>query len=153
MKGKDFSSIREKMKRTQKEMSEILGVSLKAIQSYEQGWRRIPAYVERQALLLLAMKTGTRERISPCWEIRGCPWKIREACPAWEFESGHICWFINGTICQGEPQGSWSQKRSYVEDVKFLSRLWNVWGFVAAAKLLRGKGEKNPCAFSSNSPS
>ena len=135
MKSKDFSSIRKKMKRTQKQMSEILGVSLKAIQSYEQGWRRIPAYVERQALFLLAMKTGTRERISPCWEIRGCPRKIRETCPAWEFESGHICWFINGTICQGEPQGSWSQKmvlcRRCEVFVSFMKRL----GFPCGGKI------------------
>jgi DNA-binding XRE family transcriptional regulator len=110
MKGKEFCSIRKNIGKTQKHMSEILGVSLKAIQSFEQGWRRIPVYVERQTLFLAAMKMGSREGISPCWEIRRCPRKMLENCPAWEFKNGHICWFINGTICHGKPQGSWGKK-------------------------------------------
>jgi len=64
MQGKDFSSIRKNIRKTQKQMSEILGVSLKAIQSFEQGWRKIPAHVERQTLFLLAMKMGSREQAS-----------------------------------------------------------------------------------------
>src|SRR5512139_33611 len=110
MKGKEFCSMRKNMRKTQKQISEILGVSLKAIQSFEQGWRRIPAHVERQTLFLLAMKMGSREQASPCWEIRGCSRQMLEICPAWEFKSGHLCWFINGTICQGKPRGSWSEK-------------------------------------------
>ena len=50
MKDKDFCSIRKNMGKTQKQMSEILGVSLKAIQSFEQGWRRIPAQLEDSPL-------------------------------------------------------------------------------------------------------
>ena len=25
----------------------------------------------------------------------------KEMCPAWEFEAGDLCWFISGTICDG----------------------------------------------------
>ena len=39
-------------------MAQILGSSLKAVQSFEQGWRKIPVHVERQMLFLLAMKKG-----------------------------------------------------------------------------------------------
>src|SRR5512139_3570539 len=107
MQGKDFCSIRKNLGKTQKQMSELLGISLKAVQSFEQGWRGIPAYVERLALFLLATKMGTRERLTPCWEIRRCSPEMREMCPAWEFKSGHLCWFINGTICQGKTRMSW----------------------------------------------
>ena len=84
MKGKDFCSIRKNMGKTQKQMSEILGVSLKAIQSFEQGWRRSPAHVERQTLFVLAMKMGSREQGFPCWKIRPCSRQMRDVCPACE---------------------------------------------------------------------
>jgi DNA-binding XRE family transcriptional regulator len=58
----EFRWIRQNFLKTQKEMSELLGVSLKAVQSFEQGWRSIPAYVEGLALFLLAMKRGTCQR-------------------------------------------------------------------------------------------
>lgn len=43
-----FSTLRAKLGKTQKALAELLGVSLKAVQSYEQGWRAIPMHVERQ---------------------------------------------------------------------------------------------------------
>jgi DNA-binding transcriptional regulator YiaG len=46
----EFQLIRKELLKTQKQMSELLGISLKAVQSFEQGWRSIPPYVERQAL-------------------------------------------------------------------------------------------------------
>jgi len=35
---------------------------------------------------------------------------IRKNCPAWELKAGQICWFINGTICQGKVQKDWNEK-------------------------------------------
>lgn len=61
MKVKEFYSIRENLGKTQKQMSYLLGISLKAVQSFEQGWRSIPAYVERLSLFLLTLKMGTGE--------------------------------------------------------------------------------------------
>ncbi|MBU1234119.1 MAG: helix-turn-helix domain-containing protein, partial [Proteobacteria bacterium] len=40
MEKEAFVTIRKKMSRTQKQLAELLGVSLKAIHSYEQGWRK-----------------------------------------------------------------------------------------------------------------
>jgi hypothetical protein len=91
-------------------MSELLGTSLRAVQSFEQGWRKVPFHIERQALLLLTMRRARSGQVRPCWEIRRCPTSTRETCPAWEFDAGHLCWFINGTMCEGKPQGSWSRK-------------------------------------------
>jgi len=31
-------------------------------------------------------------------------------CPAWEFQLGNLCWFVNGTICHGEAQEDWQKK-------------------------------------------
>jgi hypothetical protein len=105
-----FTRIRHRLEKTQKQLASLLGTSLKAIQSFEQGWRLVPAHVERQMLFLLAMKRGSLEKPPPCWERKGCLPEQREACPAWEFQSGHLCWFINGTICQGQAKKSWREK-------------------------------------------
>jgi hypothetical protein len=110
MDKKEFSKIRHYLKKTQNQLAQLLGTSPKAIQSFEQGWRNISAHAERQVFFLLALKRYHSKRNKPCWVIRKCPTDIRQNCPAWEFRGGHLCWFINGTICQGEMQGSWQKK-------------------------------------------
>jgi DNA-binding XRE family transcriptional regulator len=109
MEKKEFSGIRQRLRKSQKEMAQLLAVSLKAVQSFEQGWRNIPVHVERQALFLLAMKESQNGGKS-CWDVQGCPAETRGKCPAWEFQCGHLCWFISGTICHGEVQGDWKSK-------------------------------------------
>ncbi|MFQ6078548.1 MAG: helix-turn-helix domain-containing protein [Thermodesulfobacteriota bacterium] len=110
MDKKELSTIRNHIGKTQSQMAQLLGISSKAIQSFEQGWRNIPVHVERQVLFLLAMKKSHNKGKKPCWTIRRCPVEMRRNCPAWEFQSGHLCWFINGTLCQGEVQESWHEK-------------------------------------------
>ena len=112
MKKAQLAEIRHHLGKTQREMAQILGVSLKAIQSFEQGWRNIPVHVERQILLILALKSraSNSKKNKPCWLTRRCPAEDRQNCPAWEFDAGHLCWFINGTIFEGTPQGSWQKK-------------------------------------------
>jgi DNA-binding XRE family transcriptional regulator len=128
MDKKELYYFRQKLQKTQKEMAQLLGTSLKAVESYEQGWRSIPAQVERQVLFFLAMKMETYKNRAPCWEIRSCNPDMRKSCPAWEFKSGHLCWFINGTICQGKPQASWGQKIALCKKCKILTSLMNDWG-------------------------
>jgi DNA-binding XRE family transcriptional regulator len=106
----EFSLIRRNLGKTQSQISELLGTSLKAIQSFEQGWRNIPVHIERQVLFLFAMKRDRDRKQKPCWVIKKCPIKTRKTCPAWEFHGGHLCWFINGTICHGHAQESWREK-------------------------------------------
>jgi len=110
MDKKEFSLIRCRLGKTQNQLAQLLGTSAKGIQSFEQGWRNIPAHSERQLLFLLALKNLGNKRGSYCWVIRNCPVDVKEKCPAWEFQAGHLCWFINGTICQGKVQGSWQRK-------------------------------------------
>ncbi|MDA8419025.1 MAG: helix-turn-helix transcriptional regulator [Desulfobacteraceae bacterium] len=105
-----FCLIRKKLGKTQKELSELLGISLKTLHSYEQGWRQIPAHAERQVLFLLSRMRDREGDIKPCWQVKNCPPKRRKACPAWEFQAGKLCWFINGTICECAAQRNWQKK-------------------------------------------
>lgn len=107
---KEFSALRKKLRKTQKQMAQLLGTSIKAIHSYEQGWRSIPVHVERQLYFLLSRKAGGQNGCEPCWNVRSCPRERREQCPAWEFSTGDLCWLINGTICEGMVHNSWQEK-------------------------------------------
>jgi len=82
MDNKEFCQIRRRLGKTQSQMAQLLGVSSKAIQSFEQGWRKIPVNVERQALFLLAKEVSKKRRGTPCWVILDCPTKRRRNCPA-----------------------------------------------------------------------
>jgi DNA-binding XRE family transcriptional regulator len=110
MQSREFKVFRKKLEKTQKQISQLLGTSIKAIHSYEQGWRSIPVHVERQLYLLLHRKLCGRDDATPCWEALDCPQDKREACPAWEFASGDLCWFISGTICDGAVHHTWQEK-------------------------------------------
>jgi len=111
MESRKFKDIRARLNKTQKELAQLLGISIKAIHSYEQGWRKIPHHVERQLLFLLSrVILDTDKPSDKCWDIRKCPDKRLKTCPAWEFKSGDLCWFINGTKCSGEAHSSWENK-------------------------------------------
>lgn len=94
----EFRKSRKKLGKTQKQLSELLGMSLKTIHSYEQGWRTIPTHIERQIYFLLIHQRGRNNTLTPCWDKKQCT--LKEECPAWEFQSGHLCWFLCGTLCE-----------------------------------------------------
>ncbi len=110
MNSKTFAKARKKLGKTQKQMADLLGVSLKAVHSYEQGWRTIPAHVERQVYFLIARKSSLNGANMTCWSIKNCPEERKARCPAWEFQAGRFCWFINGTICECKAQKNWKEK-------------------------------------------
>ena len=110
MDQKEFQVSREQLRKTQKQLSELLGISLKAVQSFEQGWRKVPVHIERQILFLLTLRKKRTGADRPCWNVRNCSAETRRNCPAWEYKAGSLCWFINGTLCQGKPQNNWSSK-------------------------------------------
>ena len=112
MEKEEFVEARTKLDKTQKEMSQLLGVSVKAIYSYEQGWRSVPTHVERQIFFLLSRKRGARNlsKAKPCWTIKKCPPKRRRECPAYEYNAGKFCWLVNGTICECKAQKNWKEK-------------------------------------------
>jgi predicted transcriptional regulator len=110
MEKEEFVLARTKLDKTQEEISQLLGVSVKAIYSYEQGRRSVPTHVERQVFFLLSRKKGRQELPKHCWVVKKCPPKRRKECPAYEYKAGRFCWLINGTICKGKPQKNWKEK-------------------------------------------
>ncbi|BDD85862.1 helix-turn-helix domain-containing protein [Desulfofustis limnaeus] len=121
MEKTEFSSIRRKLGKTQKQLAALLGMSLKTIHSYEQGWRSIPAHIERQLFFLLIKQRGKNKELIPCWEQKSCP--NREACPAWEFQSGDLCWFLCGTLCDCTNDVSYRDKISICRECSIFKRL------------------------------
>lgn len=109
MNKSEFAKARTILGKTQAQMAELLKTSLKAIQSYEQGWRTIPAHAEGQLLFLVSLKEESKQR-KPCWLVKKCASEKKRNCPAWEFKAGRLCWFINGTMCEGDPQTDWQAK-------------------------------------------
>lgn len=110
MDRRNFKVLRARLGKTQKELAQLLGISIKAIHSYEQGWRKIPHHVERQLLFLLSRILSNDLPSRKCWDINQCPENRLEQCPAWEFNAGDLCWFINGTKCSGKEHLSWEDK-------------------------------------------
>jgi hypothetical protein len=106
----EFIKFRKRLKKTQQQIAELLGVSVKAVHSYEQGWRNVPAHVERQLYFLLACLRQGSEANRPCWSLKKCPPERKKNCPAWEFQAGKFCWFINGTICECKVRKTWKDK-------------------------------------------
>ena len=124
MDSHEFLFFRKKLGKTQKELAELLGTSLKTVSSYEQGWRSIPAHVERQVYFLVSRKQYGRKIQKKCWEIKNCPTKTKARCPAWEFHSGTLCWFINGTICGCASKSNWKEKIAICRKCDVMSDLF-----------------------------
>ena len=123
MDSREFLEFRKKLNKTQQQMARLLGTSIKAVHSYEQGWRNIPAHIERQMFFLISRMRGKSARQKPCWIIKKCPPDRKKECPAWEFRAGELCWFINGTICESLPQKNWREKMKICRSCKVLSGL------------------------------
>jgi len=108
--SKEFVNFRKKLEKTQKQMAQLLGISIKAIHSYEQGWRSVPSHVERQVFFLASRSNEVYKKQKACWTMMECPTVQKKKCPAWEFKAGKLCWFISGTICDGEVMTNWEEK-------------------------------------------
>ena len=108
----EFAAIRKELGKTQNELSRILCVSEKAVQSFEQGWRNIPVYIQREMMLLhaLAKTSGGDREPQPCWEVTDCPEEWRRKCIVGELKIKHFCWFVNGTYCHGKYEKNWEEK-------------------------------------------
>lgn len=94
------------MGRTQKEMASALGISEKAVQSYEQGWRKIPVRVMIQLLILLALYRKHTMDDVPCWEIKKCSLAQRENCASFKIGRGQFCWFVGSKECRPDSSAS-----------------------------------------------
>jgi transcriptional regulator with XRE-family HTH domain len=105
MTKEDFKHIRKQLNKTQKEMAVLLSISKKAIESYEQGLRNIPANIERIVYyLFFKLSKGKLGRKRLCWQQKKCSREQRQNCVAWLAKDGYYCWFITGKVCLVEQE-------------------------------------------------
>ncbi len=117
-----FANLRAKLGKTQKALAELLGVSLKAVQSYEQGWRSIPMHVERQLYFLTVNRRGNGQtKRKDCWTSKKC--ERKKECPAWEFQGGQLCWFLSGTLREETADKNWKDKMTICRTCEVLISL------------------------------
>ncbi len=103
MKKDTFVKIRKKLNKTQREMAILLGISIKTVESYEQGLRNIPVNIERIVYyLFFKLNMDKFNEKARCWENKKCPSHIRENCVAWVAKEGFFCWFLTGKSCVRE---------------------------------------------------
>ena len=119
-----IKTLRAELGRSQKEMADLPGISKKAVQSYEQGWRKTPPHVE-QAILLHAIlrRHADLRRIPFCRQLNRCPAKTRRDCPSARLRTPGFCWMLTGTLCCGQPTGSWAAKRTRCFQCEVMKRL------------------------------
>ena len=110
MKSVEFISVRNRLDMSQSSLASLLATSSRSVQAYEQGWRVIPAHIERLLLYLLYQKIMGSAAARPCWETKNCPDSWRELCPAWHYRAKGPCWFFNGNFCEGRNAASWNEK-------------------------------------------
>ena len=116
--------IRSEMGLSQSELAGLAGIGSRAIQSYEQGWRQPSPMVERMLLLLvMGHRNGGALSRFRCWTQKKCSSDVREKCIAYVTRQGHLCWFLTGTMCEGQRQSSWSDKLRLCLDCGFMRRL------------------------------
>lgn len=100
MSGAEFAQLRASLGKSQRELAELLGLSLKAVESYEQGWRNVPSHVERLLyFLLFKLNEDDFEAEDPCWTSKNCPDDRRAKCVAYVAKEGRFCWFFTGRLC------------------------------------------------------
>jgi DNA-binding XRE family transcriptional regulator len=84
---------------SQAKFARLLGVSARAIQSYEQGWRNMPRPLVAHVMTVLAIYCDHPAQSPSCWSLTGCPEEARSRCTAFTLGRGHFCWLLTGTTC------------------------------------------------------
>ena len=110
--GINIKAIRQELGITQAELAQLVGFSLRAIQSCEQGWRHPgPALEKLVLLLLMAHRNGGNTPSFRCWEVKECDLEHCQQCITFRTGQGHLCWFLSGTLCGDEADNEWERKR------------------------------------------
>lgn len=140
----DLRSIRKALGKSQSKMAALLGVSTRAIQSYEQGWRTPPATALKLAAYMLYLKCSQSQPATgpPCWELRRCEPARRAECFAFQIGQGHCCWLVTGNTCGGRTFPSWPAKLAHCRRCPAMRRWLDRRR--AAAKAGHGETAKPP---------
>ena len=113
LRTRDIREVRDRLGKTQAELAAMLGTSVRAVSSYEEGWRNASAPVHKLAALFCYLD-WRREHgsLGPCWELRGCSPETRDQCVVYELDAGDLCWLFDGhdgppvTNCPRRPSGT-----------------------------------------------
>jgi len=120
----DLKAVRNRIGLSQSEFADLIGVSLRTVQSCEQGWRNPSPAVEKAALLLLmARRHGSEFSAHTCWESVRCSEGERHGCLVYKTRQGHLCWLLSGHICKGLRLHSWEDKMKLCTECDFFQEL------------------------------
>ena len=112
----DLRRVRGLLGKSQSEMAALLGISTRAVQSYEQGWRPTAPYVQRAAALFWFLsRRKDKPKAPPCWRVRKCDAAARAACPAYQFQAGDLCWLFPPSPCSELRGASWEDRIAVCE--------------------------------------
>lgn len=89
-----FKQLRNSVGWTQRDAATILGVSQKAVESYDQGWRQVPDSIWRQLLTIVSVQRRYPRKHAPCWTVNHCSRSRRRACFCARTLRGHFCWLV-----------------------------------------------------------
>jgi len=118
------AGIRHGLALSQAELADLIGVSARAVQSWEQGWRKPSAAFEKALLLLeMAVYQGENFGSRVCWEVTHCPQGTREARLAYRARQGHLCCFFTGNLCRGRRLRTWEDKKAMGMECSFSKSL------------------------------
>lgn len=111
----DLRSIRKALDISQGRMAALLGVSTRAIQSYEQGWRTPPATALKLAAYMLYVRRRSRlaSPPAPCWDVHQCDPAQRADCFAFTSGEGKCCWLVTGNSCGKQTYNTWKAKLAH----------------------------------------
>lgn len=120
----DLKAIREELKISQATLASYLGVSVRTVQSCEQGWRS-PGEAVKKALLLLLITHRRREELTTlhCWEDMHCSNERRERCLIYQSRQGHLCWFLHSNQCSLQPDQDWKTRQEACRQCAFFQKL------------------------------
>ena len=110
MKTSEFLVFRNRLHKTPSQLAQLLGVSEQLVHTYETGEIQISEEHEGRLYFLLSRMLSEDVARQPCWKIKNCSNEKKLNCPAWEFQSGRICWLIDGTVCEGNQNKPWPEK-------------------------------------------
>ena len=121
----DLKAIRNEIGFSQSEFADRIGVSLRTIQSCEQGWRNPSPAVEKAALLfLMSHLHGSRTAAYSCWDTVHCPEEERLECVVYQTRQGQLCWLLTGHVCKGNRLHSWEDKKKICCECEFFRELF-----------------------------
>lgn len=119
------AAVRTELGLSQAALADLLGVSPRTVQSWEQGWRRPSDALEKSLLLLvMAWRQGDTLGSQVCWDVLNCSDDEREQCLAYRSRQGHLCWFLTGNICRGRHLRRWRDKKGMCAECAFFRRLF-----------------------------